>query len=444
MKNLSILLSKNIGLKPFLVCIISTTLLFAFTQCKNHDNEDKYDPNQWNKTIKYLNIQGSKSIFITNNNSLKSTNNNNYQQNTLYKMDENGVIAKVSYIDENGDSIDKNVYPMDMLSLSDEYMTFTVQCNDYNINGTFLLRKSDGAVFKGDNLPNNLQQDYNMMFRRTDLGTSVDIYGNIFYMHRQIIRKLDVSDPNNLKIQDYSAYNDQVFYALTDREGNCFYVGNNSLNNSMIYKYRHSVDGFTKIADQIQNVFSNPDNSKIYCIKNLPYGSYSLDVIEPSPFSLTEVIDTLPINFSFTTLVKFKQQNKNIFLGNGDIWSNTNIFELDFNTNKLTSIPLSSFGDFTAKAIYASQNYYYLIGETNDLKSIIYKVNPSDHSFTAFDIIKGFDVYSLLVDNDDELQFYAIRLSDGNPVLSKLDINGNVTVLKELGQERITYLERIN
>jgi hypothetical protein len=57
-------------------------------------------------------------------------------------------------------------------------------------------------------------------------------------------------------------------------------------------------------------------------------------------------------------------------------------------------------------------------------------LDPDGHTFTSI-AINGYDVYRLAISNDDDIEFYAVRLSDGKEVVAEIDNMATIKVLKE-------------
>jgi hypothetical protein len=79
------------------------------------------------------------------------------------------------------------------------------------------------------------------------------------------------------------------------------------------------------------------------------------------------------------------------------------------------------------------------------LQSVLLKVDPATgHSSQNLVTTGEYDLYSVIVNDADEVQFYALRMSDGKRVLAEISSSGMVNVLAELDDDMVIALERLN
>lgn len=410
----------HIAIKLFL--IISCLLLYSCSD-KNPANTSPRTGQPPSSILAKLNIADAKTVYITRSNSLskKQTGTRIGSTNSgskLFKITQDGYIVEVSYLDHKGDTIISAITPYNICNLSDNFLT--VSFEEY---GTFLVRKSDGAVFRGDKLPKSLPSS---LGHRPDLVIQQDGAGNIYYVLNHEVVKLIVSDPNNLSVSTYSASGDQVqFGFIIDNAGNMLY------NN----RYRHASGGFENF-NKCSGEWTDINKDYIFGRSNDQYLSVRR-VIPSTPVSVEKYGDSTFLVNGISHLVKIK--NKNKIVGQGCEF----VFELYNQQGTVSKLPYSHFGVSTIKMMAASDNFYYIIGTNNSLQSLVLKVDPIDHTYSSFST-SDYDIYNLIVDNSDVIQFYALRMSDGKRVLAQIDRNGIITVISVLDGSTVIALERIN
>lgn len=399
--------------------------LFFFS-CQKHDPPTSVPPPPpppVNSVLSKLTIADAKTVFITRSNSVgkKHTGagiDSGYAGYMLFKITEGGYIVEVSYLDQKGDTIISAISPYSIYNLSGNFLT--VSFENY---GTYLVRKSDGAVFKGSKLP---VSPAGPIPHRPDLTIQQDGNGNIYYVLNQEVVKLAVSDPNNISVSTYSASGDQVSFGfIVDNAGNMLY------NN----RYRHASGGFENF-NKCSGEWTDINNEFIYGRSNDQYLSIRR-IIPSTPVGVETYGDTTFLVNCISHIAKVKSKNK--IVGQGCEY----VYELYNQDGIVSKLPYSYFGVSRINMMAASDNFYYIIGTNASLQSMVLKVDPNNHSFTSFST-SDFDIYNLVVSTSDVVQFYALRMSDGKRVLAQIDSNGNITVISVLDGSTVIALERIN
>ncbi len=429
--------------------IILLSVLIYTAGCKKHDdnnnpnNDNNNNNNNNQKILTSMNIGDAKTLFILNP-SAQMKLLEGASVNKLYKVTEEGLVVEVTLTDDDGNSLTNVVSPKFICNLSDDYFTVTFMGDQYTssqINGTFLVRKSDGAVFKGDNLPMQapgvLPGTYENIRCRRDLFLQYDKFGNIYYYNNQKIMKLTITDPDNPTISLYSAYGDQAGDYCIDKEGNMLYSGENG---SGPHKYRSVVDGF-RFIEACSSLWTDFSDT-IYFKTNFSQYPYIYKII-PSPFEVKVYGDTLFQSEYIAQLVKIK--NKNTIISATHSWQGQgNIQELYNNERVLKKTPFSYYGIYNLKKMIASDNYYYIASTDESYNSKLLKIDPTDNTYVNLLTTGQYDIFDIVVSSTDEIQFYAIRLLDGNPVLCKIGSGGTVEEISQLNGGTISVLERIN
>ena len=298
--------------------------------------------------------------------------------------------------------------------------------------GTFLVRITDGAVFKGSNLPFSFPDP--TTFPRSDLFIQYDMYGNIYYIHNQKVYKLNVTNPDNLTLSTYSAGSDQVNFFVLDKYGN------------MTYMYGGG-NRFKYASGQLVNIpyafeYSDVNGDFIYG-RNNDNGTLNIVRIIPDPFAIVNYGDPSFTLNGLSHLVKLK--NKNVVIGEGAGF----VFEVFNISGNPVKYPVThfdaSFGEAAIKNLFSSPNYYYILAKNNMLQSVLLKVDPATGHTPQNLVTTGqYDIYYVIVNDADEVQFYALRMSDGKRVLAEINSSGIVNVLAELDDDMVIALERLN
>jgi len=72
------------------------------------------------------------------------------------------------------------------------------------------------------------------------------------------------------------------------------------------------------------------------------------------------------------------------------------------------------------------------------------KVDPNGNTYTNLLTTGDYDIYNVVINSADEVEFYALRMSDGKRVLAGLNNAGGITIISVFDESSVTALERIN
>ncbi len=156
---------------------------------------------------------------------------------TLFKITNNGYVVEVSYLDSAGDTLRTSVnMPSGLFNVSDTWLTVS-----FEDNSTYLVRKSDGAAFIGNELPSEANNNFSL----AGDAISQDNDGNFYYItgNNSELVKLTVSDPAHLTVTTCSASGDRVESFVGDKAGNLLYAGEDAGDNP-VARYRHVTGEF--------------------------------------------------------------------------------------------------------------------------------------------------------------------------------------------------------
>lgn len=432
-------------------------LVLLVIGCKKDVNNP--NPSQGTANLKYLDIVGAQSLFIGSAGGLKRSD----SSATLFKVINDSVVLEVSSKDENGKDITNAIQPVAICNLTANFLTVTFDIPYGNLiesggRKTYLVRKSDGAVFKGENLIETASRDGSFAGRQGDL-IYEDELGNIFYPKRvsmqnndNAIFKLNVSNPSLLTTQKYSASGDAISYFTINKFGDLlYYSGMNQI------RYRHPTKGFFNIDKNVMYLLYNADHSMIYGIK----GSYtggetkSMLIFNRDSSDFIESPDSSGMDL-IRDFCKIKQRNKMIFYGN----SRNNAFPGDLlfeftGSNPMCSkiIPTGSLGLLNMAngsklpiiQLIGTNTNYIIYGHDQASRKVLLKVDGASHNILLKkELDHEIEVQQLIAGSNDEILFYGLRMLDGKKVLATLNASNTITVIKVFEDMEVNTLIRIN
>ncbi len=443
-------------LKIFILFFCFSVLFFS---CKKDNNAQNNNNNNNNNTQvnppRLLDIKNSSTLFIAQSSSFKTDGSD--PENRLFKVTADGLVVEVTVKDEMGSDITRTVQPKNICNLNDDFFTATYQFNGNGNTQTYLVRKSDGAVFSGEKIFSR----YFSSSDRSDLIVQEDGAGNIYYNYQtsgggnSIVEliKLNVSNPQSLTTERYSASGDDISLFVVDKNANILYAGKDA-NQKAITRYRNNSSGFTNLNASSSMFFTDATKENMYTIRTSFSGVekntiYKLNT-QTSAFELSpDTSGILHIKKSCTV----KGQNKVLLYGVDWNFNNDYIFEFTGSNPIATAkIPTSSLGllgypsgnILPVESIIASYMNYYILGNDNSFNKVLIKVDGATHSYTKLVLSSDYDIQQLVIGKNDELMFYGIRMSDGNKVLARINISGNIEVLTVFDNTTVNSLERIN
>jgi len=426
-------------------------LLIALMGCKTDGGSGK---------LAFLNIKDAKNLYIApakNKRSAARAQSNDVTVNRLFKITDEGVVQEVTYENEDGETISISLYPTNIIIMSDEYLIVT-----FNKDEHYLVNSSTGACYEyTKDLPNHnpnkteyfdwgskqsefpFFNDYSSFSTKHILN---DSYGNIYFLIPAIffgaglhdptkysvsIRKITVTDINNVTISTVSAQNDYVTSFGVDQYGNIAYSGyEDDRKMNSLARYRGYNGGFEALPYASSGtLFWTGFNGKLY------YSRDGISEITPTPYTVTQYSTISPYG---NTLLKMKSKGRILLLGD-----TSGVEVYNHTTQTASEIKYSTFGMQSVKSniAAASDNYYYLAG-ISGTKYVLVRVNPDDNSYTTL-LNGGYDIYKMTVRGNDTVVFNALRLSDGAIILGEISKAGTLTVLDETLHEEITVLVRI-
>ncbi len=309
-------------------------------------------------------------------------------------------------------------------------------------NSAYLVRKSDGVAFA---------------FNTQGVGSRYvqDASKNIYFCDGLgRISKLDVSNPANITttvITSDAAVDIDYFPVLVNftvsAKGDILYRTNND-----IYRVAKSNGGF-------YNLPTNPYGftRSIWTGLNgkLKYDGgigaedivFTVNIETNGNVSIEETRVNIPIGGSQMFSSSYRElrlSNRIIRLPLGGILYGgyDYIQEIENPSNNPRYITLS-YDIYTVKGGVNSENYYYINGFNTSQQPFLIKVNPVNDAVTELLNAGDYEIYAMSVNNNDELFFSALRMSDGVPVIGKVSSTGNLQIIDTQLNSAVTVLECI-
>lgn len=479
--------------------LIFTSLLLIFISCSNGtnspitlpaDNPTTDNPTTDNPTIKSqsvskklkLNITDATNLYIGKSNSTSSRSAraaSNDTEKKLFKITEDGFVQEITYtyeittVTEYEVPYEEEVYdeegnvtgtvtktkietktevttetttdiqvPSSLVSLDSKYL---IVCFD---SDNYLVNKENGYCYKYTNdLPTNFETN---SYHGENLVS--DKEGNIYFLSNNSVKKLNISNIEEITISNISARTDNVSFFGVDNDGNVAYGGTDGADNHVL-RFKINGGSFETLPGPGGwgfTTFWTGFDGYIYYYNpmNLGYGDYT-------PVGSTSRIKKLIAKPEYSwedythdaTIDPGNQRIKNmlcisnpkrIIMVSGDA-----LFEVyNEETKTVRKIPYNTFNLTNSKVAKASSNYYYIAGVSTSTKTVLVRINPVDDSFTT--LLNGtYDIYKMEIDSDDKVTFNALSLIDGSIVIGTVDANGNTEILENNLEEEVVVLERL-
>ena len=416
--------------------ILLLTLFIPFliiSSCEKDDEEDNTDNN--NKIVKplaILDIANAKNLMIVPPNQKKSTNDSLDNVNKLFKVTDDGYVMEVEYYDEDTNLITTTKYPQSIHSVDNNFIFITF-IDSTNLPETYLVRIEDGAVFSYGATPDqNLPPEAGGAFLNSKF-IHTDNYNNI-YLLSTWIRKIDVSNPDNLTEEQITSDVEEVHCFIVDGNGNIIYSGNN-----IGFKLRFLNGGLHFLESATKKYWLGYDNNFYYYTNSLVKININNNTAEEIQLS-----DTLPLDFAGQYIIKMENLNKIIIISQNQLGSIV-IAEVYNNENKIKSQDMNEAGLQSVEGVIYSQNYYYIEGKNNSTQPILLKFDASSfpHTFELLLEENMYDIYKMTVSSEDEVVFNALRMSDGKKVIGRISSGGTVEIIDEELDRKLIQLIQI-
>lgn len=469
--------------KNYLSLLFGAFLVFLFTACQKND-DNFFEERRVQGKISFLDVIDARALILGGDEgNLKSAGiTTENPGNSIFKITEDGVIQEITYwqIDtiytetEDGiqieiDSVElKNtLYPVHIFNADDNHLIVCFdQITEEEPNGyvelEYLVRKSDGAVFEMPlgYRPLTRWSHFNQMFKNEESSVLIqtDDAGNIYFIGKDDIIKLSTQNPENITFQQITTAEvagEGVNNYRVNGDGHIIF-NSEGISTPRVTRIRFNNGGLAYPDKKITPFWLGFDNN-FYFSYTPAYqaGVASMPVVE----KLT--IDNGQINYEMIGEVNHPDADMT-YMGNGSfifrMQAINKIVVMDFidnmnqigdvvaevyNTEKqVKTFSMDELGITNIKIGLCSDNYYYLAG-LNDNHPILLKVNPSvfPHSVEQLVPEGSYDIYKMAVTSDDYVMIHALRMSDGNIVISQISPTSEVTQMEDIGTEVIQLVQ---
>lgn len=367
------------------------------------------------------------TIDFSNANSLIITRNPNTGSKTLYKTTTNNNLEEIVYFDQNGDTMISAPKPSILYNINSQYLVVTFE---YESKG-YLVRKSDGKVYDmtsiGTPPPYFIINDGQWNGPRNRPRIQSGGNGHIYFIsgYDAPIVKADISNPNAITGSTHTYTDDNVRNFIVTQNGDVAYtswgtVAGNRLKKADggIYTLPNS-NYWLDLSNHINhapNVYWNSQtNSNVWDVVTLTIDASTGNVSE----NTRDV--GMQVRTDYGSTYEFVFSDKIIMV-------NSDIMEVDNSSNQVILSNYTITG--TLKYADASNDYLYVLTENGGDK-ILTKIDKNNYTDQALVSMStdGYDIYQFTVDNSNVITFFAIQTSNGNKVIGKIDVSGNISIM---------------
>lgn len=464
--------------------LLGAFVILAFTKCTN-DDDHFLEETRVEGNLTSLDIMNSRALLLGAHASMMKSEQiqSDAEGNSLFKITEDGVIQEIRYwqIDtiytdtEEGrkveiDSIEltNTFYPAHIFNAGDDHLIVCfdkVSEEDPNtyFELEYLVRKSDGAVFQ---LPLGYRpvtrwNHYNQMFKNEDYSTLIqkDEAGYIYFIGKDDLVKIDVQTPENITFQQITSSNmagEGVCNFRVNGSGHIIF-NSEGISTPLVSKIRYNNGGLAYPEKDITPFWLGFDNNFYFAhTPSYQAGVSSMPIIEKLTIDNGKInYDTLGvINHAEAELTylndsyifRMKDINKIVLMDFSDHMAKRGdvVAEVYNSESLIKAFSMSELGITEINIGICSDNYYYLAGLDGN-QPVLLKVDPSTYPHQAQQLVaKGaYDIYKMTVTSDDYVMIHALRMSDGNIVISQISPSGEVTQMEDIASE-IIQLVQIN
>ncbi len=354
--------------------------------------------------------------------------------------------------------------PCAIQPVNDEYVFVGFGYGGDSISNSYLVRKTDGAVFSLANAGN--PDEISISYKNEKL-LKTDKNNNLYFLTYdyssgssiQKVVKVNLSGIDSLSATTVSASTDNVNIFDVDWNGNVIYNGYLASGSSnRVNRLKKANGGLVNLSENWAywigldgNIYYESDDYKgdEYDSETDSYTYYGYSINKITVDSSYNVSDDVygylgqNANFFQSGSYKLELQNEILII---DASSNdSKIYEVYNETGTPRVVSLGSLSMKSVTDVTSTENYYYIAGTDTSNNTFLVKIDPTDDSYTNLLPQNDYDVYSFTASETDGIIFNALRLSDGKKVIGKVGINGgDVTMIDEESDVQISYLERIN
>lgn len=397
-------------------------------------------------------------------------------ESTLFKITADGFVMEVTYYDEDGNVVNKKkVFPLKVHKVKSGWAIVTFRMLDYLpylvgdliVTDAYLVRLSDGAAFHMMSSIDPINHYgfaphpcYQVGCWANDKTVKEDGYGNIYMGLTTLnnggldwllkIVKLDISDLNNLSYTYVTPNNPDhmVTNFDVDSRSNIMFHGTNSPPDNVPHTY------WRKMITEDGALHEGYDPDKTAYWVGFDDNYYSVE--DPLPGQTGSQIKKYVIDAANNITIS-DYGSTDAYL----IWHQPDVFKLEFplhekillvasrNSNQVSEVNNSTETPFSVdfpnidSIVYVvnSDDYYYINYKTAGSNSIIIRVDVTDHSYVTIVPAGDYDIFKMVVDENDKLTFNARDLNTGKYVIGEVDFAGNITITDDTSDIRANVFE---
>lgn len=439
-----------------LAVLMQAALLMSFAACSDDDEEEYFNSEISN--LKFLSIENAKNLYISTDNTAGRAASDTKK---IFKITKDGYTEEVKYLDEDNNEVSLWYQSCAIQPVNDEYI-FVGFGGDL-ISSSYLVRKTDGAVFSLANAgnPYKIYNSYkNEKLLKTDKNNNLYFltydYSSVSGIQKVV--KVNLSSIDSLSATTISASTDYVNTFDVDWNGNLIYKGHfvSDYSNS-VTRLKKANGGLANLSENRAywigldgNIYYESDDYKEseYDSETGSYTSYGYPIKKITVDSSYNVSDDVYGYFGYASFLQngsYKLELQNEILIIYASGNDSKIYEVYNETGTPRVVSLGSLSMKSVTAVASTENFYYIAGTDTSNNTFLIKVDPKDDSCTNLLSQNDYDVYSFTASETDGIVFNALRMSDGKKVIGKVGIDGgDVTMIDEESDVQITYLERIN
>jgi len=424
----------------FLLAIV----LVAFFSCK------KDGVNNTNRKLYSISISNSSNLFITSDKS----------GNKLYGLRSKSLINKSASISASNNSRDSEVFEVKYYDDLGEEIVKSNPTQIFNLTNYIILvfdnfeayfvSKRDEKVFEIPlrYLPHYVENKYTYLSQYLNTIDKIQEDGNnnIYYTtyessspHKKTLYKVSLSNSSLLQYEEVSAVNDDINGFCVDVNGNISYGYRDNKTQEYKYRYRKADGSFVSPNFPSQSNYNRVwigTDGNMYGIQsnvegNIHHKNSYFGKIENGIFSKIKLINMDLNDWKFGEVFKVKGQLFHAYY--------------DYNPNKLFNI--SNEHDYAEISCAVEPNYvinddlYYF----DKVKFILTLINIKNGSTShVFDLdenqLGNFDIDKILKVSIDGVVFSGVDLSNGQYVVSTLDINNELIKREVISGEIKTFI----
>ncbi len=448
------------------IVLLTVILLGLFISC---DDDESVKGHNMEK-ISRMNIQDATTLFIAPANfaQIQSTRSASDGSNVLFLITKDGIIKQVSYLDENGKEITAKLEPTLVLPIEDSNYFFVQFVNSL----TYLVNEKTGAVYETPGIPLDEGGD-GIMNYINDNNIKIDANGNIYYLKSSRVYKIDITDENNVTEESLTPESDEVSMYMVSNAGDLYYryyrdgyLARLRNTSGKLFPFSPSDDGF--FYPSRESIAFNGFDGNIHVLDRRAL--YAINFTNDGSYETTDILwddcsddkwrygnlggvhgmgwseNGFYYHFCLSNtvydmvrecyLIKLHDRYLLISCGGNamvvDSKDDSSLFEMA--VHDVT-------GGMTISQLEYNDSYVYCCGRNGNNYSLL-RINPYTYESEPLVRDNDYEIYSFTVLDDNTIIFNGLRLSDGKIIIANIDNNGQVKVIKETGNTKVT-LHRI-